>query len=122
MSAPPGVDRIYMKKTFLLHAEGKQPARVLDAIRHELHKYVKRERRRPLPDGADFLDFACKFGTQPDNAEAAHLNELGARLDAAAQAGATQVYVEILAVPGVRQARVAGADASAAGDLATEQE
>lgn len=115
MSAPNGVDRIYMKKTFPLHAEGKQPARVLDAIRHELHKYVKRERRRTLPEGADFWDFACKFGTQAENAEIAHLNELGARLDAAAQAGATHVYVEILAVPGVRQRKVASSDATVAG-------
>jgi hypothetical protein len=122
MSAPSGVDRIYMKKTFPLHAEGKQPARVLDAIRHELHKYVKRERRRALPEGADFWDFACKFGTQADNAEVAHLNELGTRLDTAAQAGATHVYVEILAVPGVRQPRAASADAAVTGGSEPGQE
>ncbi len=104
-----------MKKTFPLHVEGRQPARVLDAIRHELHKYVKRERRRALPEGAQFWDFACRFGTEADNAEVAHLNELGARLDVAAQAGATHVYVEILAVPGVRQPRVQSADAPEAG-------
>jgi len=98
-----------MKKTFPLHVEGKHPDRVMDALKHELRKYVKRERRRALPDGVDYWDFDCKFGTAADNAEVVHLKELDARLADAAAAGATQVYVEILAKHGVRQARPAGA-------------
>jgi hypothetical protein len=31
-----------MKKTFKLHVEGKNNDRVLDAIKHEIRKYVKR--------------------------------------------------------------------------------
>lgn len=97
-----------MKKTFPLHIEGKHPDRVMDALKHELRKYVKRERGRALPKGVDFWDFDCKFGPQADGAEVVHLAEFGARLDAARQAGALQVYIEILAKHGVRQARVAG--------------
>ena len=92
-----------MKKTFSLHVEGKHPDRLMDAIKHELNKYAKRERGKALPEGVHFWDFDCKFGPDADSAEALHLNDLNARLDAAALAGAQQVYVEIVAKPGVRQ-------------------
>ena len=35
-----------MRKTFQLQVEGKNPDRVLDAVKHEIRKYIKRERRR----------------------------------------------------------------------------
>ena len=42
-----------MKKTFQLHPEGKNPDRVLEATKHEIRKYLKRERGRVLPKGVD---------------------------------------------------------------------
>jgi len=101
--------RTTMKKTFPLQIEGRHPDRVLDALKHELHKYVRRERRRDLPAGVDYWDFDCRFGLSQDNAETVHLAQLNGRVDEAARNGATQVYVEILAKHGVRQARPAGA-------------
>lgn len=91
-----------MKKTFPLQIEGKHPDRVMDALRHDINKYVKRERRRPLPAGVDFWDFACKFGLSPDDAEVVHLKDFNARLDAAVQQGAQQVYIEIVTQHGTR--------------------
>ena len=38
-----------MKKNFPLHAEGKHPDRVLEAVKHDIRKYFKRERGRPVP-------------------------------------------------------------------------
>lgn len=105
-----------MKKTFPLHIEGKHPDRVMDALKHELRKYVKRERRRALPEGVDYWDFDCKFGSTADDAEVVHLNDFSPRLDAARQAGATQAYVEILANPGVRKAGVGAAAQQQAAD------
>jgi hypothetical protein len=102
-----------MKKTFPLAIEGRHPDRVIDALKHELRKYVRRERRRPLPAGVDYLDFDCRFGTDQALAEPAHLSALGALIDAAARDGAAQVYVEILARPGHRQARPLPARAEA---------
>lgn len=94
-----------MKKTFPLAVEGKHPDRLLDSIKHELRKYVQRERRRPLPEGVDFWDFDCKFGPDAASAEVVHVAELNKRLDALVQAGGTQFYAEILAKHGVRQRR-----------------
>ena len=76
----------------------------MDALRHEIRKYLKRERRRELPAGADFWDFDCRCGSGRDNAEAVHLASLFASIDAVAAAKGTEVYVEILARPAQRAA------------------
>ena len=47
-----------MKKTFPLQAPGKDDARVRDKIRHEVNKYVRRSRRKELPEGFAQWDFA----------------------------------------------------------------
>ena len=99
-----------MKKTFQLHVEGKHPDRVLDAIKHEIRKYLKRERRRDLPTGVDYWDFDCKFGLSAEVAETVHVANLIACVDAAVQAQATSFYVEILATHGVRMKRPMSTD------------
>jgi hypothetical protein len=104
---PDGALPSRMKKTFQLTVEGKNRDRVLDAVKHEIRKYVKRERRRELPAGVDYLDFDCRFGLTPETAVTVHLANLTASIDAAAKEGADQFYVEILAKPGHRKARPA---------------
>ena len=94
-----------MKKTFQLQVEGKHPARLLEAIKHEIRKYLKRERRRDLPAGADFWDFDCKFGLSEDTAEVVHLANVITCIDNAVAQQAKQFYVEILAKHGVRTKR-----------------
>jgi glycerophosphoryl diester phosphodiesterase len=94
-----------MKKTFPLHVEGKNPARLLEATKHEIRKYIKRERRRDLPVGVDFWDFDCRFGTTPETASVAHIAELIPLIDALVQSQGTQFYIEILSKHGHRQAR-----------------
>lgn len=103
--AMPQAVRSPMKKTFQLHIEGKNSDRVLDAVKHEIRKYIKRERGRPVPAGADFWDFDCKFGRSAETAEVAHLAALIGLIDGVAREGGAQFYVEILAKGGHRQAR-----------------
>ena len=98
-----------MKKTFQLAVEGKNPDRVLDAVKHEIRKYVQRERRRALPQGVDYWDFDCKFGPTQDAAEVVHFATITSHINASAQAGGTQFYIEILAKHGVRAPRPEGA-------------
>lgn len=105
-----------MRKTYPLRPEGKHPDRVLDAVKHDIRKYQKRERRRELPAGADFWDFDCRFGADQDSAQTVHPGELMGLLDALAKDGATQCYVELLAKPGVRKPRPAGAAPEVASD------
>lgn len=94
-----------MKKTFKLNIEGKNRDRVLDAARHEIHKYVKRQRRVPLPAGTDYWDFDCRFGTSAENAEVVHLATITSLIDAVASGGGDAFYLELLAKSGYRQAK-----------------
>jgi len=92
-----------MKKTFQLKEPGQDDQRVLESIKHEVRKYVKRERRKPLKTGVDFWDFDCKVGTSETDAAIKHPAEVAPAIDlVAATEGATTVYVEILAKPGHR--------------------
>ncbi|MGS5086743.1 DUF6172 family protein [Hydrogenophaga sp. A37] len=110
-----------MRKIFELRPEGKHPDRVLEAVKHEIRKYMKRERRRDLPEGAHFWDFDCRFGADKDSAQAVHPAELIGALDALVKEGAAQCYVELLAKPGVRQVREPGAEAAAADDAEPDE-
>jgi hypothetical protein len=91
-----------MKKNFLLNAEGKHPDRVLEAVKHDIRKYFKRERNRDVPKGVDFWDFDCKVGLSADTAEVVRVSGVIEAVDAAAKGGATSVYVEILSKHGLR--------------------
>ena len=91
-----------MKKSFPLKASGKDDARVRDKIRHELNKYVRRERKKKLPEGFEEWNLTCQVGANAAAAEVLPLKEIGAAIDKVAAAGATEVYVEIVAVAGHR--------------------
>ena len=91
-----------MKKNFPLQIEGKNPERTLEAVKHEIRKYFKRERNRALPKDVDFWDFDCKVGLSADTAEVVRVSAVIEAVDAAAKSGATSVYVEILSKHGVR--------------------
>lgn len=86
-----------MKKTFSTQAPNKQPARQIDAIKHEIKKYVARERRRDLPEGMDFWDFNCKVGETAETASEVHLAEISKEIDRITSAGHETFYIEILA-------------------------
>ena len=90
------------EKNFSLQIEGKNPDRVLEAVKHEIRKYFKRERNRVLPKGVDFWDFDCKVGLTAETAEAVKVSAVIESLDALAKEGAASVYVEILSKHGVR--------------------
>jgi predicted N-acyltransferase len=94
-----------MKKTFPLTIEGKNRDRILEAVKHEVRKYVRRERRRALPDGVDFWDFDCRFGPTEAEAVVVHFATLTGLMDAVAMEGGSQFFVEILASHGRRQQR-----------------
>ena len=96
-----------MRKTFQLAIEGKNPDRVVEAVKHDIRKYIKRERRRALPEGVDFWDFDCRFGATEEAAAIVHLNDITGMIDAVVKEAGKQFYVEILAKPGQRKARPA---------------
>ncbi|HZF83334.1 MAG TPA: DUF6172 family protein [Burkholderiaceae bacterium] len=99
-----------MRKTFPLQIEGRHPDRVLDAIRHDIRKALKRDRRHPLPEGAHHWEFDCRFGPNAEEAQAVNLASLNALIDEAARTGQPQIYVEFTARPAARRAAPAAED------------
>ncbi len=97
-----------MKKRFPLEIPDRKPALVLDAIKHEIRKYLKRERRKPVPEGVDFWDFDCKVGAGAEEPVAKHPGDLEKAIEEAQQGGSAEVYVEILAKPGHRAKKEPG--------------
>lgn len=87
-----------MKKIFKLTDEKKHEDRVLEAVKNDIRKYVKREKKKDLPDKATmYWDFDCKIGSTSENAEVVLYEELIKALDTVKATGVSEVYVEILA-------------------------
>jgi hypothetical protein len=91
-----------MRKTFSLTHEKIKTPRLIDSIKHDVKKYLKRERNKKLPEGVDFWDFDCKYGHNQESAEVIHVSALNKSIDDAAQLELASFYIEILAKPGVR--------------------
>jgi hypothetical protein len=91
-----------MKKTFPIQVPDKNTDRLVESIKGEVRKYVKRERRKPIPEGFDQWDFDCKVGPDEASAQSMSSKEIFPAIDALAKAGGAQVYIEILARPGNR--------------------
>jgi hypothetical protein len=102
-------NRIIVRKTYQLQIEGKNRDRVLDAIKHDIRKYVKRQRRVSLPEGVDYWDFDCRFGVNPEEARVVHFGEIMGLIDALAKQGGAAFYLELLAKNGYRKAKPAQA-------------
>ena len=91
-----------MKKEFKLTDPKKAPARQVDYVKHEISKYIARERRKPLKTGVDFWDFDCKLGKDKDSAEVIHVAEINKSIDKIVMTGSEQFYIEVLVRPGHR--------------------
>jgi hypothetical protein len=91
-----------MKKTFPLTATNKKPERHLDSVKHDIKKYIARERRKTLPENYDFWDFDCKIGPSEQEAATIHVAEINAKIMNLAAEDNQSFYLEILAKPGIR--------------------
>ena len=91
-----------MKKLFPLTSPVHQPARVVEMIKADVRKYLKRERRKKLPEGVDFWDFDCRSGKSAETAEPIHVAEITKPIDQAATEQWEAIYLEILAKEGRR--------------------
>ena len=86
-----------MKKVFNFTHDKKKPERLLEACKHDIKKYMKRERAKTLPENANFWDFECKFGASASDAKAVTVLELNKELDGVIAAGLQECYIEIIA-------------------------
>lgn len=87
-----------MKKIFKLTDPKKHEDRVLEAVKNEIRKYVKREKKKTLSDKVTmYWDFDCKVGASTVDAKVVTYEDLIKAVDSIKATGATEVYVEIIA-------------------------
>jgi hypothetical protein len=91
-----------MKKTFKMTHEKIKVPRLVEAIKHEVKKYLQRERRKPLPPEVDFWDFDCRFGVDEASSEVIHVADINKAISKAEEQQLDSFYLEILAKPGYR--------------------
>jgi len=96
-----------MKKTFTLTHPTIKAARLADNARRDVNRYIKRERRKPLPEGGDFWDFDCKFGPTEQTAKVVHVAEINKCIVAAEAEQLETFYVELQAKPARRNKKTA---------------
>lgn len=86
-----------MKKTIALTHAKLNTARLVDLIKHDIKKYLARERRKALPEGMDYWTFDCRFGATEDQAAKIFTSEINKHIDAAVAQELPAFYIEILA-------------------------
>jgi len=89
-----------MKKTFTLSHPKTKAARLADAARRDVKRYLKRECNKALPEGFDQWQFDCKFGPTAEESTVVDVAELGTCISAAEAEQLESFYMEILAKPG----------------------
>lgn len=92
-----------MKKTFKLKVENKHPDRQVESIKHEIRKYIKREKNKPKPEGVDFWKFECKFAKNSDEPKTIEFIDITKCIDEASSENCETLYMEILSVEGKRE-------------------
>ncbi len=98
----PQLTEMTMKKTFqMTHPKIKLP-RLVEAMKYEVKKYIKRERNKTLPDKVDFWDFDCRYGVDQASSEVIHLSEINNCISQAEAQELESFYLEILVKPGHR--------------------
>jgi len=91
-----------MKKMFKLTHPKLQVPRLVEAIKYEVKKYLKRERKKTLPEGVDFWDFDCRFGADEATSEVIHVSSINKYISQTELKQLESFYLEILAKPGQR--------------------
>lgn len=91
-----------MKKIFKLTAPSKAPERQVDSVKHEINKYITRERRKKLPEGVDFWDFDCHIGNDEESLVNIHVSEINKSIDSLVDKQCGHFMIQILAKPGYR--------------------
>jgi len=91
-----------MKKTFALSHPKINLARLVESIKGEVKKYIKRERNKKLPESVDYWDFDCKYGHSAETAEIIHISAINKSIDQAERLKLESFYLEIMVKPGYR--------------------
>lgn len=89
-----------MNKSFRLISENKKPERQVEAVKHEIKKYIARERRKDLPEGTTQWNFDCQIGESSDRLTAIKISEINSRIDGMVSEGKEEFYLHLKSTAG----------------------
>jgi hypothetical protein len=92
-----------MKKIFSLEDPKRNTARMVDSVKYEVRKYLKREQKKKLPEGTDYWDFDCRYGQTEEEAKTIHVSAINKCIDEAEEQKLSSFYLEIIAIPAKRK-------------------
>ncbi|OUR99544.1 hypothetical protein A9Q84_00560 [Halobacteriovorax marinus] len=94
-----------MKKIFNIKVSNKNPERQADSIKHEVKKYISRERRKKTSENVDFWDFDCRIGLNAEEASTVEISDINSNITKFVEENIESFYLEILAKPGYKPAK-----------------
>ncbi len=86
-----------MNKRFLLKEKNKNSDRLLESIKHQIRKYIKREKRKVINDEDNILRFACKFAKNNEEVDTISFVDITKCINEASQEDCESFYIEIIA-------------------------
>ncbi len=92
-----------MHKTYTLIEEKRDKDRVVEAIKHEIRKYIKREKNKSLPEGVDFWNLECKISKDSNKLASVEFQNLIKTIDTLVSEEAEVLNIEILSFEGIRK-------------------
>jgi hypothetical protein len=87
-----------MKKRFALTDTKKAPERVLEGIKNDIRKYIKREKRKPLPLDTDFWRIDCKFAKNDNELEDIRFEDIMKNINEASAQNCESFSIELVSV------------------------
>ncbi len=92
-----------MNKTYKLIEEKRNKDRVVEAIKHEVRKYIKKEKNKSLPEGVDFWKLECKISKDSDELAFVEFQNLIKTIDILVLEEAEILNIEILSFEGIKK-------------------
>ena len=86
-----------MKKRFALTDIKKSPERVLEGIKSEIKKYIRREKNKPLPKDADFWKIDCRFAKNDEELQEIRFEDVKKCINEASEESCESFMIELLA-------------------------
>ncbi len=86
-----------MRKRFALRDTKKAPERVLEAIKNDIRKYIKREKRKPLPENTNFWRVDCRFAKNENELEDIKFEDIMKNINEASAQNCESFMIELIA-------------------------
>jgi hypothetical protein len=86
-----------MKKRFALTNTKKAPERVLEGIKNDIRKYIKREKRKTLPEDTNFWKIDCKFAKNDDELIDIKFEDIMKNINMASEEKCESFLIELVA-------------------------